>query len=88
MESIFCAVPSRITATSSRFYESIYADCIPVLVSNRFQVAFTNPDPERSGTAFPTPVNAINEDAFVLRWPEDQIEKLPQAICDMPLSRI
>lgn len=37
-DSVFCLVPSGITPTSRRLYESIVNECIPVIVSPKFKV--------------------------------------------------
>ena len=64
----FCLVPPGLTPTSRRLYEAIATRCVPVIVSDRFVVPFS----ELIGDA------AL--DQLVLRIPEAEVATAPTRI--------
>ena len=81
----FCVVPKGITPSSRRFYEALAAKCIPIVISDRFVVPFEGTAAAAAGGSGSAgagllPPHAI--DSFVLRVPEDDVERLPAILGD------
>ena len=73
--SVFCLVPSGLTASSRRLYEALDAGCVPVVVSDRITLPFAGSP------------NVRWKDA-VLFHPEGEIPTLPARLALIPPSRI
>lgn len=66
-DSHFCLVPAGTSPWTNHLYESFHAGCVPVLLSDEYEVAFSNELPwER----------------FSIKWPESQVcDGGPSAEC-------
>ena len=73
--SVFCLVPSGLTASSRRLYEALDAGCVPVVVSDRITLPFARSP------------NVRWKDA-VLFHPEQEITTLPARLASIPPSKI
>ena len=68
-----CLVPAGMTPSSRRFYEALVAKCVPLLIADKFQPAFTRLLPYQSFTVraeqnFPERLPAIVNEAL-RKWP-------------------
>merc|ERR1712176_882725 len=63
----FCLAPKGLTSYSSRLFESIFAGCIPVILSDRLRLPFSQ---------------IIPWDQIAIRWPEGEISKLYPFLVD------
>ncbi|CAK9075921.1 Probable glucuronosyltransferase Os01g0926400 (OsGT47D) [Durusdinium trenchii] len=71
-DSIFCLVPRGRAAWSVRFFEALWAGCVPVLLSDHYQPSFDQ---------------LFDATQFVIKWPVSRIdESLVSFLTSLPLD--
>ena len=65
-KSKYCIVPRGDTPSSKRFYDAVVYGCIPVIISDGYELPFDK--------------TQVNWDDCVIRIPEKDVEKLPEII--------
>lgn len=71
-DSVFCLVPRGRAAWSVRFFESLWAGCVPVLLSDHYQPSFDQ---------------LFDATEFVIKWPVSRIdESLVSFLTNSPLD--
>jgi len=63
--SHFCVVPEGTSSWTNHLFESFFAGCIPLIVSDRFVLPFQD---------------LIEWDKVSIRWPQDEVDKNPQSL--------
>merc|ERR1712176_527393 len=73
-DSHFCLVPMGTSAWTNHLYESFYAGCIPVIISDAFEVPFQD---------------LLDWPSFSIKWPMHQVTmELYKYLHAIPFSRI
>merc|ERR1712008_376320 len=68
----FCFVPKGKSAWSLRFYEALFANCVPILLSDHLELPFED---------------FIDVSSFVIKWPMENVgDKLIEFLAQLPDS--
>eukprot|EP00397_Hematodinium_sp_SG-2012_P040446 GEMP01044320.1.p1 GENE.GEMP01044320.1~~GEMP01044320.1.p1 ORF type:complete len:357 (+),score=33.93 GEMP01044320.1:672-1742(+) len=65
----FCLIPKGKSAWSLRLYEALFANCVPVVLSDYWELPFEN---------------FINFSSFIIKWPTSGIGKLLSYLREVP----
>jgi len=73
-DSLFCFVPRGRAAWSVRYFESFWAGCIPVILSDAYEVPFAS---------------LFDVTKFMIRWPDTRVDRtLLEYLDSLPLEVI
>ena len=83
--SVFCLAPSGDTAATSRAYTALAAGCIPVLLSDRYEMAFsasTQPQPPAQMAANWSQLQPVPYPQYVVHFSDSLFKRDPRRLID------
>eukprot|EP00397_Hematodinium_sp_SG-2012_P032087 GEMP01034131.1.p1 GENE.GEMP01034131.1~~GEMP01034131.1.p1 ORF type:complete len:439 (+),score=94.94 GEMP01034131.1:418-1734(+) len=72
-DALFCLIPRGRAAWSVRFFESLFTGCVPVVLSDYYQIPFEQ---------------LFDVREFVIKWPTARIHELHNYLRELPMERI
>ena len=76
----YCLVPRGDTPSSSRFYDAVACGCVPVVISDAFELAFAPPPSTEHGSERDSSSNSgwpLDYSSAVIRVPEAEFVRAP-----------